>query len=232
MVWPENSTAVDPFLDTTTNVLISSVSDELGVPLLVGAMVDADDDSLVLNQGVVWHPGRGGGDRYTKRHSEDVARYGEFLGRRLGLDEDMLRTVRVAGLLHDVGKIGIPDVVLRKAGRLTAEEFEVVKQHVALGDLIVRDLPDLEAVRAGVRHHHERWDGGGYPDGLADEAIPLFARIVAVADAFDAMTTHRPYNRVLSAAEAAERLRAGAGVYWDPQIIAVFLDWLRATSKV
>ena len=104
-------------------------------------------------------------DRYTKRHSEDVARYAMFLAERLGLTPDEIRTIGVAGLLHDVGKIGIPDQILRKPGRLTDAEYEVVQQHVALGDMIVRDLPDIESVRAGIRHHHERWDGAATSTG-------------------------------------------------------------------
>ena len=134
-------------------------------------------------------------DRYTKRHSEDVARYAVFLARRLGLDEAMVTTIEHAGTLHDVGKIGIPDAILHKPGRLTAEEYDIVKQHVALGDMIVRDLPDIELVRAGIRHHHERWDGDGYLGGLAGEEIPLIARILAVGDAFSAMTTSRRIAR-------------------------------------
>ena len=118
-------------------------------------------------------------DRYTMRHSEDVARYSVFIATDLGLDAELIRTIGVAGLLHDVGKIGIPDDILRKPGRLTADETEVVKQHVALGDLIVRDLPDVEVVRAGIRHHHERWDGAGYLHRLEGEEIPLIARILA-----------------------------------------------------
>ena len=120
-------------------------------------------------------------DRYTKRHSEDVARYAMFLARLAASPPTSSATIRVAGLLHDVGKIGIPDQILRKPGKLTDDEFEVVKQHVALGDMIVRDLPDIDTIRAGIRHHHERWDGRGYLDGLAGDEIPLVARILAVA---------------------------------------------------
>ena len=101
----------------------------------------------------------------------------------------------MAGLLHDIGKIGIPDTILRKPGRLTDDEYAIVKQHVALGDAIVRDLPDIDLIRAGIRHHHERWDGRGYLDELAGEEIPLVARILAVGDAFSAMTTTRPTAR-------------------------------------
>ena len=122
-------------------------------------------------------------DRYTKRHSEDVARYASSWRDRMGLDDETQRTFQLAGLLHDVGKIGIPDSILRKPGALTDEEFAMFQQHPALGDAIVRAFR-VELVRAGIRHHHERWDGGGYPEGLEGEAIPLMGRILAVADAF------------------------------------------------
>ena len=162
-------------------------------------------------------------DRYTKRHSEDVARYAVFLGRRLGLDDDAIQTLRVAGLLHDVGKIGIPDHILRKPGRLTDEESEIVQQHVVLGDMIVRDLPNVELIRAGVRHHHERWDGNGYIDRLAGEEIPLVARILAVGDTFSAMTTTRPYRKALDIAEALRRLEDSAGTQLDETLVRHFV---------
>ena len=146
-------------------------------------------------------------DRYTKRHSEDVARYAVFLAQRMGLDDETQRTIQLAGLLHDIGKIGIPDVVLRKPSKLTDDEFSMFKQHVALGDAIVRDVPNVELVRAGIRHHHERWDGDGYLDGLEGETIPLIGRILAVADAFSAMTTTRPYRKALSVDRGAQAPR-------------------------
>ena len=163
-------------------------------------------------------------DRYTKRHSEDVACYALFLATKLGLDETELAVLRTAGLLHDIGKIGIPDDILRKPGRLSPYEYEIVKQHVALGDLIVRDLPEIDVVRAGVRHHHERWDGTGYVDKLAGDDIPLVARILAVGDAFSAMTTTRPYRKALSVQQALDELRAAAGTQLDPELAAVFVD--------
>jgi len=162
-------------------------------------------------------------DRYTKRHSEDVARYATFLARRLGLDDEMIATVKVSGLLHDVGKIGIPDGLLRKPGKLTANEFEIFKQHVALGDSIVRDLPDIETVREGIRHHHERWDGKGYLQGLEGEAIPVIGRIMAVADAFSAMTTTRPYRKALPIEEALKRLGDAAGTQLQEELVAAFI---------
>ena len=163
-------------------------------------------------------------DRYTKRHSEDVACYALFLAARVEMAEADRAVLRTAGLLHDIGKIGIPDDILRKPGRLSPYEYEIVKQHVALGDLIVRDLPEIELVRAGVRHHHERWDGQGYLDRLAGEQIPLFARILAVGDAFSAMTTTRPYRKALTVQQALDELRAAAGTQLDPELVALFVD--------
>jgi len=163
-------------------------------------------------------------DRYTKRHSEDVACYAMFLAKRLGIDDSEMAILRTAGLLHDIGKIGIPDDILRKPGRLSPYEYEIVKQHVALGDLIVRDLPDIDQVRAGVRHHHERWDGNGYLDRLAGADIPLVARVLAVGDAFSAMTTTRPYRKALTVAQALDELRAASGIQLDPELVAEFVD--------
>jgi diguanylate cyclase (GGDEF)-like protein len=169
-------------------------------------------------------------DRYTKRHSEDVARYAVFLGRRVGLDEATIEILRVTGLLHDIGKIGIPDHILRKPGKLTDAEYRIVKQHVALGDLIVRDLPNVELIRAGVRHHHERWDGAGYLHGLAGDAIPLIARIMAVGDAFSAMTTTRPYRKALDVKEALRRLEDAAGTQLDERLVGSFVDGIESEA--
>ena len=165
-------------------------------------------------------------DRYTKRHSEDVTRYAMFIAGRLGLDDDMLQAIQVAGLLHDVGKIGIPDDILRKPGRLTAPEADVIRQHVALGDMIVREVPNLETVRAGILYHHERWDGKGYLAGLAGEEIPMIGRILAVADSFSAMTTTRPYRKALDIKEAIARLGDAAGSQLDESLVKAFLDGL------
>ncbi|MEA2519905.1 MAG: hypothetical protein QOF49_1985 [Chloroflexota bacterium] len=169
-------------------------------------------------------------DRYTKRHSDDVARYGVFLAERLGLGAELVRSVHTAGLLHDVGKIGIPDPILRKPGKLTATEYDIVKQHVALGHMIVRDVPDLDLVRAGIRHHHERWDGAGYLDRLAGEDIPLIARILAVGDAFSAMTTTRPYRKALDLREALVRLEDAAGSQLDEALVRAFVTGIETAA--
>ncbi len=169
-------------------------------------------------------------DRYTKRHSEDVARYSVFLAERLRLESDFVDTIRIAGLLHDVGKIGIPDHILRKPGTLTAAEYHTVKQHVVLGDMIVRDLPGIETIRSGIRHHHERWDGEGYLHRLSGEDIPLIARILAVADAFSAMTTTRPYRKALSLTEALHRLVDASGTQLDEALVEAFVTGIETAS--
>jgi diguanylate cyclase (GGDEF)-like protein len=166
-------------------------------------------------------------DHYTRRHSEDVASYADFLAGRQNLDAGTCRAIKRAGVLHDVGKIGIPDAILRKPGRLSDEEYEILKQHVALGDAIVRDLPDLAIISAGIRYHHERWDGAGYLAGLAGEEIPLVARILAVADAFSAITTTRPYRKALSFEEALRRLEEAAGSQLDARLVESFVTGMR-----
>jgi diguanylate cyclase (GGDEF)-like protein len=167
-------------------------------------------------------------DHYTRRHSEDVARYADFLGRELGLDADTRRAIHTAGMLHDIGKIGIPDQILRKPGRLTDDEYGIVKQHVALGHAIVRDVPDIDTIRSGIRHHHERWDGRGYLDELAGEEIPLVGRILAVGDAFSAMTTTRPYRKAMSVAEALTRLEDAAGSQLEARLVEIFVRGIRS----
>jgi len=169
-------------------------------------------------------------DRYTRRHSEDVARYALFLGRRLGLDDEALQSLHLSGLLHDVGKIGIPDTILRKPGRLTDDEYRVFKQHVTLGDSIVRDVPNIDVVRAGIRTHHERWDGRGYVSGLEAQEIPLIGRILAVADAFSAMTTSRPYRKALDVSEALKRLGEAAGTQLEEELVATFISGIETAE--
>jgi putative nucleotidyltransferase with HDIG domain len=166
-------------------------------------------------------------DHYTRAHSEDVTGYALFLAEALGLPDEERRLLRLAGLLHDIGKIGIPDGILRKPAPLTGEEYDIVKQHVALGDAIVGAVPQLAEVRAGVRHHHERWDGTGYLDGLKGLAIPHLARILAVADAYSAMTTTRPYRKALPPDEALARVAQAAGTQLDPELAMAFVTAMR-----
>jgi diguanylate cyclase (GGDEF)-like protein len=162
-------------------------------------------------------------DGYTRQHSEEVIEYALEIGRGLAMEEGQLASLRVAAILHDVGKIGVPDHVLRKPGTLTPEEMEQMRQHPAFGALLVGALSGMEDVVPAVRHHHERFDGRGYPDGLTGEAIPLTGRILAVADAFSAMTTTRPYRKALTERQALQEIERNLGGQFDPLIGALFI---------
>ena len=162
-------------------------------------------------------------DSYTYGHSERVARIALELGREMKLNEDVLGDIYLAGLLHDVGKIGIRDSVLGKTEPLTPEEFEHIKQHVTMGFAILADLGQIQNLLPGVLYHHERYDGTGYPDGLVGEEIPLLARILAVADAYDAMSTTRPYRQAMPCRRVEEILQEGSGRQWDKNIVDAFL---------
>jgi len=150
--------------------------------------------------------------------------------RELGLGEGEQHMVAVAALIHDVGKIGVPDAILRKPGRLTDQEFEAVKQHPMMGSVMVGAVPGLEDTLDAVLHHHERWDGGGYPFGLEGEKTPLAARLMAVADAFSAMTTDRPYRKGMDQQQALNILQDGSGTQWDPKCVSAFLAGIEKAS--
>ncbi len=161
-------------------------------------------------------------DPYTCGHSDRVARIAVKLADKLGCDGKELETIYLSGLLHDIGKIGIDDHVLRKPGRLTEAEYEHIKMHADIGYRILKDLKQLGQVLPAVRHHHEAWDGSGYPFGLAGEEIPLYARIVAVADAFDAMSSDRPYRKGMLDEKLDSVFKSGAGKQWDAEVITAF----------
>jgi putative nucleotidyltransferase with HDIG domain len=158
-------------------------------------------------------------DTYTSGHSERVARIAVRLGHELGLPPAKLSDLYLAGLLHDVGKIGVDDVVLKKCGPLTPEEHKKIQSHVEIGVTILKDLKMLHHILPAVRHHHESWDGSGYPDKLAGDGIPFEARILAVADAYDVMANNRPYRNRLGLAQIDRILKEGRAVQWDPQVI-------------
>lgn len=161
-------------------------------------------------------------DHYTRQHSEDVTEYAQWIAEELGMSDEQRRLLCLAGLLHDVGKIGIPDEVLMKPCALTAAEYELVKYHSLLGEAMLSTLPDREQIAPIVRAHHERWDGKGYPDGLRGEEIPLLARALAVADAFSAMTTDRPYRRGMDWQSAIAELERQRGKQFDPDMVDAF----------
>jgi putative two-component system response regulator len=146
-------------------------------------------------------------DEYTNGHCRRLASYAVAFGEKIGLDEAALAALRAGGVVHDIGKVGIPDAILLKAGPLTSAELATMKQHTVIGDHLCGSLRSLRAVRPIVRHHHERFDGSGYPDGLRGNAIPLVAQLMSIVDVFDALTTSRPYRRALPLAEACEELR-------------------------
>jgi HD-GYP domain-containing protein (c-di-GMP phosphodiesterase class II) len=164
-------------------------------------------------------------DPYTRGHSERVARLSFEIAQILGLEETACQEIYVAGILHDVGKIGVPDRVLLKAGALTDEEFDIIKQHPEIGYRIVEQLGKLHFTLPGVLYHHERWDGRGYPHQLSGDNIPLMARIIAVADSFDAMTSCRPYRSAMPLEKACEIIGSGAGKQWDALPVRCFQQW-------
>ena len=163
-------------------------------------------------------------DHYTRRHSEDVTHWATMMGKQLEFSDDTQRAVRIAGLLHDVGKIAVPDSILRKPGRLNDEEFQIMQQHPSFGALIVKEVPHLTEVLGGIRHHHERFDGKGYPDKIAGEDIPLLGRLLAVPDCFSAMTTERPYRKAMTWAESIAEIEKGRGTQFDPVMADAFLE--------
>jgi putative nucleotidyltransferase with HDIG domain len=162
-------------------------------------------------------------DQYTGGHTARVTAYSMLLGQELELSADDLHLIKTGTPLHDIGKIGIDDAILRKPGKLTPAEFDVMKTHTTKGAKILEQVPDLHAVIPIVRSHHERWDGQGYPDALKGEQIPRLARIVAVSDAFDAMTSDRPYRQGLPAEVAFAEVEKQKGRQFDPECATAFL---------
>ncbi|MBG6087471.1 HD-GYP domain-containing protein [Actinomadura viridis] len=162
-------------------------------------------------------------DYYTRGHSERVSRGSVMIAREIGMRADRVEAIRYAGMLHDVGKLGVPTKVLQKAGSLTEEEFAAIQLHPMRGLEIVREIGFLDEALAGIMHHHERMNGRGYPMGLAGDEIPEFARVISVADAFDSMTSTRSYRPARTVEEAVEELRRGVGDHFDPGMVEAFL---------
>jgi putative nucleotidyltransferase with HDIG domain len=162
-------------------------------------------------------------DPYTGGHAQRVTDYALLLAEEMNLSEMDRHHLRVGSPLHDIGKIGIDDAILRKTDRLTPEEFELMKSHTVKGAALLRTLPGLDMVLPIVRNHHERWDGEGYPDQLAGATIPLLARVVAVVDTFDAMTTDRPYRKGMPIEQALVLIEGGAGSQFDPACVEAFV---------
>lgn len=165
-------------------------------------------------------------DTYTNGHSGRVAEYSREIARRAGYEGKELEDIYMMGLLHDVGKIGIPDAVINKPAKLTDEEYDIIKNHPVLGARILGNIKEMPKLANGARWHHERYDGKGYPDGLSGEDIPEEARIIAVADSYDAMTSHRSYRKSLPQEVVREEIEKGKGTQFDPRFASIMLEMM------
>jgi len=169
-------------------------------------------------------------DLNTGVHSTRLAEWGMRVGQELGLEETELQNLEIAALLHDIGKVGIPDAILRKPGKLDADEYALMKKHPEYGWAVLRMLPGFERAALDILHHHENFDGTGYPAGLKETEIPVVSRIVSVIDAFDAMVSSRPYRKGLPLEEAVRRLIASSGTQFDPLVVQRFLSFAQTET--
>lgn len=209
--WPPHQVAVTAALASALGTLLDQLSQEMKVGQVILTVVNSAVKAIEAR------------DPYTRGHSDRVAAYAARLATLLGKGQQEVELLRLAAQLHDIGKIGIRDRILGKPGPLDASEWEEMRRHPVIGEEILKPIKLLTPALAVVRHHHERYDGRGYPDGLAGEAIPWSARLVAVADAYEAMTSDRPYRRALPARVALEELAAKAGSQFDPEIVQAML---------
>ena len=170
-------------------------------------------------------------DQYTQEHSVRVVDYALKIGENMGLDKEQLRELELAAVLHDIGKLGIPDRILKKPGRLTKEEYATMQEHSTRGEEMLNGIQDLDFYKRYVRSHHERFDGFGYPDGLKAEHIPLISRIIFVADTFDAMTSDRPYRKGMSTEIAIEEIVRCSGTQFDPDVVKHFVQILKKEEQ-
>lgn len=211
---------VDDFLHRPINCVefLARVRSLVRVKRLNDELVNVENTMLALATAIEAK------DPYTEGHIKRVASYALSLGKEMGLALWQLQVLRKAAFLHDVGKIGVSETVLLKPGPLTKEEFDQLKTHTVVGEKICRPLQQDRLIAEVIRHHHERYDGKGYPDGLAGEDIPIAARIMAIADAYDALTSDRTYRGRLSQEEALQILREGAGKQFDPKLALAFVS--------
>lgn len=165
-------------------------------------------------------------DPYTKGHSARVAEYSRTIAARAGVSEEVQNNIYMIGLLHDVGKIGIPSAIINKQGKLTDEEYAIIKTHPVVGENILRKIHEIPMLVTGAKYHHERYDGKGYPEGLSGEKIPVEARIIAVADAYDAMTSRRSYRGVIPQAQVRAEMEKGIGTQFDPVFAKIMLQMI------
>jgi len=203
--------------------LISSIATILGTHIRNIELYDEHDELLVgfIRSLVSTLDAK---DPYTRGHSERVALLARRLGQQIGLETSDLEDIYMSGLLHDIGKVGVDDRILAKPGQLTEDEFRQIQQHPMIGYQILCQLRNLAQILPGVRHHHEAFNGKGYPDKLKGEGIPLMARIIAVADSYDAMISDRPYRKGMPLERLEEIFRRGAGEQWDPRVIEAYFQ--------
>src|ERR1700720_3526682 len=188
-------------------------------------------DELERAESVLFSLARGieGKDPYTHGHCERLAEYSARLGEQLGLSEDQITALRRAGIVHDVGKIAVPDAILLKPGRLTPDEWTIIREHSLVGERICAPLKSFRFVLPIIRHHHEKLDGSGYPDGLRGDNIPMTARVLQVVDVYDALTTDRPYKKAFSITDALQTMKQEVGKgWWDPHVFDEFERLVRS----
>lgn len=171
-------------------------------------------------------------DPYTEGHSERVGELAKKLAKEVGLGEDAREALDKAAKIHDIGKVGVPETILNKPGPLTKEEFNYIKKHVVLSEQICAPLRSMRGILGIIRHHHENYNGKGYPYGLKGEDIPLEARILSIVDAYDAMTSDRPYRKRLPQDEVIKRLKEGSGTQWDPKLVDLFINMIEESEEL
>jgi HD-GYP domain-containing protein (c-di-GMP phosphodiesterase class II) len=203
--------------------LLETVADQLGAALRSATLYEQLERAY-LGTAEALGAALEAKDASTAEHARAIVANAERVGRRLGMSEEELRDLRYAAAFHDIGKIAVPETVLNKRGPLTEDEWREIERHPVVGEQILQPVDFLERVRPLVRHCHERWDGAGYPDGLAGDSIPLGARVILVCDAHDAMTRDRPYRSALPAEMAAEEIRSFAGRQFDERVATAFLE--------
>jgi HD-GYP domain-containing protein (c-di-GMP phosphodiesterase class II) len=226
----EDAASVGRMLDAqalTENTLATPTLPSFARPLSIRA---AEEEMLALRNAVVCSLNQllDLKDLNTGIHSTRLAEWALHVAGELGLDQTGLADIEVAALLHDIGKIGIPDAILNKPSRLTTEEYDLMKKHPEYGWIVLRQIPGFERASLLILHHHESFDGKGYPGALKGEEIPIGSRIVSVIDAFDAMVSSRPYRQGLPLEEAARRLTEASGTQFDPGVVKCFLPLARA----
>ncbi|MCZ6688385.1 MAG: HD domain-containing protein [Planctomycetota bacterium] len=211
--------------------LLTVIGKQAGVAIRRATLVD-ELESLFLGTVQSLTAAIDAKDPYTRGHSERVSLYGEIMARELGLDKEVVRHLKLSCLFHDIGKIGVPEYILNKPDKLTAEEYEQIKEHPVIGANILATIKDIEPMVHGVLYHHEWFNGNGYPEGIAEEAIPLLPRIISLVDAFDAMTSDRAYRKSLQLQIVLDQFTKGSGSQFDPKLAKLAIELIEQEKLV